>query len=182
MLPTYLPASKFVECANPKCSTVVARSATSCASCGTPTSQMIVGVMRPARVAKARPGDAAEDALYDALENGAFVDLHSTSDVPLDAEMRRVSWIRQYPWGAYLSPRRRFSSDAGFPNARVLVEIDGGAHAAGKAKQRTDTERRGLAGANGWRVVAVTPEMVHNGEAIDLIRKALASPCGAAGV
>lgn len=119
-------------------------------------------------------GRQHEDALYKVLAE-EFIDLGSMPErVRLgDTVVVSCLFVRQYPWGAYLPEPRGFSSDAGFPVKRVLVEIDGGAHAAGKAKQRTDTERRGLAGAAGWRVVAVTPEMVYDGRAIDLVKKAL---------
>lgn len=125
--------------------------------------------------ATARPrGQRHEAALYAAL--GRHWWEAAPGGYPSEHGFVANLWIRQYPWGAYMSPPRGFSADAGFPMARVLVEVDGGAHAAGKAKQRSDTERRGLAGAAGWRVVAVTPAQVHNSEAVRLVRAAVESP------
>jgi hypothetical protein len=122
-----------------------------------------------------RPGEQYEAALYAALVRDWFYDMGEPQALDHVQHNPSACFLRQYPWGAYLSPPRRFSSDIGFPFSRLLVEIDGGAHAAGKAKQRSDTERRGLAGAAGWRVVALTPEQVHDGTAIELVRAALAA-------
>lgn len=125
---------------------------------------------------KRASGERHEDALYYALDEAGYWD----AGLPIDqASERRYAlipyFLRGFAWGLYTKPRRKFQSDAAFPGERLLVEVDGGAHAAGKAKQRTDTERRGLAAAAGWRVLALTPAQVHSGDAVRLVREALAS-------
>jgi hypothetical protein len=139
--------------------------------------------LRGEKAAKVRPGERHEAALYAALNAERYMEASPGRYIGAT----NLVWLRQYPFGAFLSPPRRFTFDAAFPEAMVAVECDGGAHAAGKAKQRTDTERRGLAGANGWIVVAVTPEQVADGSALALVREALSNatrtprPSGAGG-
>lgn len=135
-------------------------------------------VSSPARrVPPSRPGKAAEDALAAALEGADYwVWLFNRW---LRETIRGGMWtgadfiVREFPWGLALDPPRKFRSDFAVPGLLLLIEIDGGAHAAGRKKVKTDTERRGLAAAFGWRILAVTPEQVKDGTALELVRAAL---------
>lgn len=80
---------------------------------------------------------------------------------------------RQHPWGLALVPERGFTADVAFLGARLLVEVKGMAHAAGRSKVRADVEREGLAVSLGWTVLPLTPEQVRDGSAVALIRRAL---------
>lgn len=119
----------------------------------------------------AKAGARHEEALYAALDGDGFMDFRYATDG--GGYLRMSSYyIRQYPWGAYLTPPRRFSADAGFPTARLLVEVEGQVHSI-KGKRGGDVKRRQLAEEAGWRVLSVLPEQVHNGEAVELVRRAL---------
>lgn len=126
-----------------------------------------------------RPGYAAETLLYAELVKAGYLDLGLTPprlEVPEGVIVNLDgAFVRQWPWGAYLEPRRAFCSDAAFLVRRVLVECDGGAHAATKRQWRSDTERRGLAAAAGWIVAVFTPDQIPTGKAIDMVGQALAS-------
>lgn len=128
------------------------------------------------QAASTRPGEATETLLYRELLAAGFVDLFAADALPGIArgDFRPVlGFVVQAGWGWYLEPRRGFSSDFAFPAARVLLEIDGGAHAAGRGKVARDVKRRGLAAAAGWRLLSVTPDQVRSGEALRLLRRTL---------
>lgn len=80
---------------------------------------------------------------------------------------------RQHPWGLALVPERGFTADVAFLGARLLCEVTGMAHAAGRSKVRADVEREGLAVSLGWTVLPLTPEQVRDGSAVALIARAL---------
>ena len=121
-------------------------------------------------------GGKAEAALYRMLADLGFCDLGALSREDADLYLAGAVWVRQYPWGAYLDPPRLFAADAGFPVDRVLIESHGMAHAAGCGKVKKDIERQGLAAANGWRVLTLSPGSIMDGSAVDLIRAALTAP------
>lgn len=129
---------------------------------------------RPAPSTPSRPraGEASEAALYAALEDAGYIDLIGRERILLTGEDDALVFVRQLPWGAYLSPPRRFCADAGFPEARLLVEVEGDAHAV-KRQRKGDVLRRQLAESAGWRVLSVLPEQVKTGEAVALVREAL---------
>jgi len=85
----------------------------------------------------------------------------------------RECFRRQHPWGLALVPERGFTADVAFLAPRLLCEIKGLAHAAGRKKVRADVEREGMAVALGWRVLPISPEQVRAGEAVALIARAL---------
>ena len=114
-----------------------------------------------------RPGQAAEDALADALA-GPFVVM------PFAAWIKAPdidAFVRQFPVGMLLNPTRRYVADFYCHRRSLAVEADGGAHAAGKRKMERDRERRGLLTAAGIRVLPVDPKNIPG--ALDLIRSAL---------
>lgn len=110
-------------------------------------------------------GSGAERALYALLERIGCADAgrREWEGQPVG----RAWWFRQYPWGAYLEPARKFQADAGFPLLGLLVEVEGKAH---DLKRKKDVVRRQLAEAAGWRVVALLPEQLRNGEAEGILR------------
>lgn len=78
-----------------------------------------------------------------------------------------------------LSIGRRYRADA-FYRPDLLVEVDGGTFAPGPGRHNTgsgfeeDCRKLSTAAALGYRVVRVTGAMIRNGDAIKLIRDALA--------
>ena len=119
---------------------------------------------------KPRHGQDAEDGLARQLVIAGYVDLPRA-----DARTsHRSVFVRQFAWGVYLDPSRRFVADFAFPAHRVLVEIDGDAHAV-KARRRGTVLRTQLAESAGWRVVTVLPEQVRDGTAIEVVHAALAA-------
>ena len=139
-----------------------------------PTDPQVTAPPSP-RPKKKRAGQQHEDALQAALEaSGELVD---TFPPWLASVVREGAvdgwWVREFPIGLTLNPPRKFRSDFALPCKRLAVEIDGGAHAAGRKKQKTDTERRGLIVAAGWRVLTVTPAQVKDGTALSLVRQAI---------
>jgi very-short-patch-repair endonuclease len=64
-----------------------------------------------------------------------------------------------------------------FPNERVAVELDGGSWIGGRhtsgAGFEADCVKLSEAAAMGWRVLRVTPAMVNDGRAIQVIMRAL---------
>lgn len=81
--------------------------------------------------------------------------------------------IREYPF----LPRRRYRADCAWPDARVLCEVEGGIWAGGRhvrgAGYSEDCRKYSLAAIEGWVVVRVTGDMIKDGTAIDLLRRAL---------
>lgn len=75
-------------------------------------------------------------------------------------------------------PGRRYRWDAAYPNLRLLIEIQGGTwipglgHSSGTGIRR-DCEKNNAAVLAGYRVLYVTSDMVHNGEAILVIQQAI---------
>lgn len=100
-----------------------------------------------------RAGQAAEDALWAGLESAGLA----------KGAEKQLRW----------HPTRRYRADIGYRSPRLLVEVCGMAHAAGRRRVRYDIERTGEAAALGWRVLTVTPEQVKSGRAVELVRLAL---------
>ena len=76
-------------------------------------------------------------------------------------------------------PTRRWRADFAYPDAKVLIEVDGGTwtggrHVRGKGFE-ADCEKTSTAAALGFRVIRVTRGMIESGQAVDLIRQALGS-------
>lgn len=81
-----------------------------------------------------------------------------------------IAFIRQYkPY-----PTRRFKVDFYIPEARLIVEVDGGIH--GYKPSHTsmsgilrDMTKTNLATLNGYRILRVTSTQAEDGEALTLI-------------
>ena len=77
-------------------------------------------------------------------------------------------------------PTRRWRADFAFVSQRILVEVEGGTKAVGRSRHTSaagyenDCEKYSEAALMGFVVLRVTTDMVHDGRAIDLIRRALA--------
>lgn len=77
-------------------------------------------------------------------------------------------------------PGRAFRWDFGFPQARLLVEVQGGiwkkgAHSSGAGISR-DCEKAAYAAMYGWRTFGVTGRQIDSGEAVQWIEAALSVP------
>lgn len=74
-------------------------------------------------------------------------------------------------------PDRRYRFDFGWPDHHLLLEVQGGAwirsgHTSGSGINR-DTEKANLAMLEGWRVMCVTSNQIHDGRALQWIKRAL---------
>jgi very-short-patch-repair endonuclease len=77
-------------------------------------------------------------------------------------------------------PPRRWRADFAYPAAMLLIEADGGTWTAGRHVRgkgfEADCEKTSTAASIGWRVIRVTREMIEDGRAVALIRRALEVP------
>jgi len=116
-----------------------------------------------------RAGLVTEALLCAVLDRCGLIDAFNAG--PTTAA--EVVYVREFAWGIYLPEPRLFRFDAAVPARRLAFEADGGAHYATKRQGQKDTERRGLAAAHGWRVVAMRPDQIHDRTADELVRAAL---------
>lgn len=77
-------------------------------------------------------------------------------------------------------PTRRWRADFAYPSAMLLIEADGGTWTAGRHVRgkgfEADCEKTSTAAALGYRVIRVTRDMIEDGRAVELIRRALEVP------
>ena len=75
-------------------------------------------------------------------------------------------------------PDEKYRADFAWPHHKVLVEIEGGTRINGRHNRHDgferDARKYNLAALHEWLVFRFTSEMVTSGEAIDVVRKALA--------
>ena len=100
----------------------------------------------------ARPGEEAEQALYASLK------------------ALNIAYISQYRW----HPVRRWQADAGLPNYRLLVEIDGAVHRVHRDKWERDLEKSNAAQEAGWAILRFTPAQALDGTAALEVQRWLA--------
>lgn len=81
-----------------------------------------------------------------------------------------IAYTREYRF----CPPRRFRFDFALNLYRIAVEVDGAVHRIAN-RFAEDREKMNLAMLARWRVVHVTPREVRTGEALDLIRRVIAS-------
>lgn len=124
--------------------------------------------------APSRPGRLAEDALAAALVAAGHevIDFRTWLWRALDGTPY-AGFVREFNVGALLAEPRRFHCDVFHPASRLVVEVVGAAHIAGRAKLRKDNERTGLLTAAGLRVLPVNPEQAVDGSAVDLVVRAI---------
>lgn len=119
-----------------------------------------------------RGGGPAQDALKRALDDEGFCDVLDVlgSDGPMGFEKL---YVRELHWAVDVP--RDFRADFGFPTARLLVELVGGAHLAGRKKMDADCRREALAASLGWRLLRVSHEMVRDGSAAQMVLRAISA-------
>ena len=100
-----------------------------------------------------RPGEVAEQALYASLT------------------LLGIAHEQQYRW----HPIRRWESDAAIPEAKLLLEVDGGVHQAFKDKWERDRERHNAFTALGWSCLRFTPAQAVDGTAALEVQRWLAN-------
>lgn len=127
------------------------------------------GAVTP-RGPKPRAGAVHELAMRAALDAAGYVSVDALTADMVMLHPRSI-YVPEYTWAPH---ERALRADFGFPVARVLVEIEGDAHAV-KRQRRNDVVRRQEAERRGWRVVSVLPEQVKSGEAVALVRAAVDS-------
>jgi very-short-patch-repair endonuclease len=80
--------------------------------------------------------------------------------------------VRQFRY----MPGRKLTADFAYPHVRLLIEVQGGSWGAGHSRaDRYAEDRVKVAEAQmaGWVVIEVTPVMIGDGRALDLIERAL---------
>lgn len=74
-------------------------------------------------------------------------------------------------------PTRKWAFDLAFPSYKMAVEVDGGTFVNGRHNRgygiENDCEKFNEAICLGWRVLRVTGAMVHNGKALEFMKRAL---------
>lgn len=146
-----------------------------CSRCGNPhkydpkTGKMIGACVS----GKTRRGAEAEALLAAQLTEAGFYD--TTHKERPDGVPASWCFRRQYPFGLLLVPERGFAADFVFLAHSLKVEIDGGAHAAGRKKVGEGTDREGLAATVGLRNLPLRPERLYKNEAVDMIKAAIQS-------
>jgi very-short-patch-repair endonuclease len=74
-------------------------------------------------------------------------------------------------------PTRRFRFDFCWPERKVALEVEGGRWVNGAHSRpqhfESDCEKYSEAAILGYRVIRVTEAMVHDGRAVNLVRRAL---------
>jgi very-short-patch-repair endonuclease len=74
-------------------------------------------------------------------------------------------------------PSRRFRFDFAWPDVGWAVEVEGGSFIGGHKRgvaYESDCEKANEAAMLRWKVLRVTPKMIEDGRAIELIKRALA--------
>lgn len=105
--------------------------------------------------------------------------------VPEGVLLWQMAMLGGRPWGVIPAPRtehrfappRRWRFDFAWPDHMVAVEVEGGSwvsgrHTTGKGFE-ADCEKYAEAAILGWRVIRVTPRMIDDGRAIDLVTRVL---------
>ena len=93
--------------------------------------------------------------------------------------MTQLFWARLPEPTRELRPisGRRFRADFSWPDAMLIVEVEGGTwiqgrHSRGKGFE-SDCEKQNLCVLDGWRYLRVTPAQIDSGKALEWIRRAL---------
>lgn len=80
-------------------------------------------------------------------------------------------------------PTRKWRADFAYPQAMLLIEAQGGIWSGGRHARGSgvaaEAEKFSTAAALGYRVLPLTREMIESGQAVELIRQALAPVAGA---
>jgi len=119
----------------------------------------------PAARGRKRTGNPAVAALVAGLAARGYFQVRDLG--PKTWILPTMILVREYAWALELG--RDFRADVAFPALRILVEVKGGAHAAGRAKQRADVEREGLAVSLGYRVLPLTPAQAMAEEGVEMV-------------
>jgi len=86
---------------------------------------------------------------------------------------RAPAWLVEYRFDS----QRRWRADFAWPEACLLVEVEGGSWVSGRHNRgkgfEADCEKYAEAVIQGWRVLRFTTEMVEDGRALGLIMRAL---------
>lgn len=83
----------------------------------------------------------------------------AASDLPAPVEQHK-----------YLE-KRRYKADYAWPIGKIALEVEGGAHTI-KKRFEQDAERHNSLVLAGWRVIRVTGDMVRDGRALAVIKRA----------
>jgi very-short-patch-repair endonuclease len=105
--------------------------------------------------------------------------VRSRKSIPLDVQLRAAGLMPRATFEHRFAAPRRWKFDLAFIDAKLAVEIDGGAFIAGRhvrgAGYRDDIEKFAEATCRGWRILRVLPEQIRSGQALTWIERALKS-------
>ena len=89
-----------------------------------------------------------------------------------------LSPVREFQF----APPRKWTADFCFPDAMLLVEVEGGTWNQGRHNRHAgfskDLDKYNRAALGGWIVLRFTTDMIVSGEAIDTVREALCKRTG----
>ena len=94
-------------------------------------------------------------------------------ELELFKQIRLAGLPLPLPHYPFAKPQRRFKADWAYPDLCLLIEIDGQVHRI-RDKWERDLERDQWIFFSEWRKLRVSPAQVRSGEALELVRKALA--------
>ena len=87
----------------------------------------------------------------------------------------KIAFEREFLFAAEIG--RKFRADFAFPDAMLLVEIEGGSFTNGRHNRgygfELDCEKYNIATLMQWRLFRFSTDMVMRGEAIDIVLQAL---------
>lgn len=106
-----------------------------------------------------------------------------TSDLEhsLYFELRRnglKGWVAEHRFKG-MNGKRRYRFDVAWPEKKIAIDVQGGLYLKGRRahgspeQMKRDSMKQAEANLCGWIFIAVTPEMMKDGSAVELVKKAL---------
>jgi very-short-patch-repair endonuclease len=113
--------------------------------------------------------------LYEARQSGREAALAGLKRRPNQAEEQMWALLKDLPgWQREVPVRigRKWRFDFAHPKILLALEVEGQVHKIG-TRFDSDVDKYNEAMLDGWRVLRVTPEMVRDGRALELVVQAL---------
>ena len=91
----------------------------------------------------------------------------------LHLRANKIAFEREYVF----APPRKWRFDFAILSEKLAIEVDGGIWSNGRHSRGTgyenDCRKLSEAATLGWRIIRVSPAMVHSGEALNFVARAL---------
>ncbi len=102
--------------------------------------------------------------------------LEPEDELAFQLDAAGIAYVRQFRWAK--PQRRRFRADFGFPDARLLVEVEGGVFRGDVGHNSVggilrDMDKLNCATLAGYRMLRVHATDITDGEALRMIEQAL---------